>query len=119
MQKLYKFISIFLVLCLMTASGINIIPVAAEDATEKSETVRINEIDNSELNVRVVKETGGEQTTIFTGKLKDYAGGAWIHMDFSDIQFAVIFTWDDIDNDTEMYFIKMRSSPIYAKRWKR
>ena len=101
MQKLYKFISIFLVLCLMTASGINTIPVVAEDTSERSETVRINnnEIDNSELNVRVVKQTGGEQTTIFTGKLKDYAGGAWIHMDFSDIQFAVIFTWDDIDND--------------------
>lgn len=94
----------------MTASGINTIPVAAEDTPEKSETVRINEIDNSELNVRVVKQTGGEQTTIFTGKLKDYAGGAWIHMDFSDIQFAVIFTWDDIDNDI-VYIIPDGTSP--------
>ncbi|MEE1050275.1 MAG: hypothetical protein U0M60_22965, partial [Clostridia bacterium] len=103
MQRINKLVSIFIAICMMTAIGISdsMIFVAFADAPEPSETVSINnnEIDNSELNVRVIKQIDGEQTLIFTGKLKDYDNGAWIHMDFSDIQFATIFTRDDINNE--------------------
>ena len=99
----------------MTAIGINdsMISVALADAPEQSETVKINNnvIDNSELNVRVVKQIDGEQTTIFKGKLKDYDNGAWIHMDFSDTQFAAIFIWDDI-NDEMVYIIPASAEVI-------
>ena len=85
-QRINKLVSIFIAICLMTAIGINdsMISVALADAPEQSETVKINNnvIDNSELNVRVVKQIDGEQTTIFKGKLKDYDNGAWIHMIF-------------------------------------
>ena len=69
MQRINKLVSIFIAICLMTAIGINngMISVALADAPEQSETVKINNnvIDNSELNVRVVKQIDGEQTTIF------------------------------------------------------
>ena len=115
MQRMNKLVSIFIAICLMTAIGINdsMISVALADAPEQSETVKINNnvIDNSELNVRVVKQIDGEQTTIFKGKLKDYDNGAWIHMDFSDTQFAAIFIWDDI-NDEMVYIIPASAEVI-------
>ena len=115
MQRINKLVSIFIAICLMTAIGINdsMISVALADAPEQSETVKINNnvIDNSELNVRVVKQIDGEQTTIFKGKLKDYDNGAWIHMDFSDTQFAAIFIWDDI-NDEMVYIIPASAEVI-------
>ena len=115
MQRINKLVSIFIAICLMTAIGINdsMISVALADAPEQSETGKINNnvIDNSELNVRVVKQIDGEQTTIFKGKLKDYDNGAWIHMDFSDTQFAAIFIWDDI-NDEMVYIIPASAEVI-------
>ena len=51
----------------------------------------IGEIDNSNLEVNVIKQQGETRTTIFTGKLKDYDNGRWINLDFSEIQFALIF----------------------------
>lgn len=115
MQRINKLVSIFIAICLMTAIGINdsMISVALADAPEQSETVKINNnvIDNSELNVRVVKQIDGEETTIFKGKLKDYDNGAWIHMDFSDTQFAAIFIWDDI-NDEMVYIIPASAEVI-------
>lgn len=115
MQRINKLVSIFIAICLMTAIGINdsMISVSLADAPEQSETVKINNnvIDNSELNVRVVKQIDGEQTTIFKGKLKDYDNGAWIHMDFSDTQFAAIFIWDDI-NDEMVYIIPASAEVI-------
>lgn len=117
MQRINKLVSIFIAICMMTAIGISdsMIFVAFADAPEQSETVSINnnEIDNSELNVRVIKQIDGEQTLIFTGKLKDYDNGAWIHMDFSDIQFATIFTRDDINNEA-VYIIPVTAEPRNA-----
>ena len=49
------------------------------------------DIDNSNLEVTVIKQQGETRTTIFTGKLKDYDNGRWIHLDFSEIQFALIY----------------------------
>ena len=70
------------------------------------ETELVNDIDNSELDVRVVKQTDDGQITIFEGKLKDYDNGAWIYTDFSDIQCFVIFNWDS-NEDEALYIIPM------------
>ena len=59
----------------------------------------IGEIDNSNLEVNVIKQQGETRTTIFTGKLKDYDNGRWINLDFSEIQFALIFDWDTMENE--------------------
>lgn len=57
------------------------------------------EVDNSNLNVNVIKQQGDTRTTIFTGKLKDYDDGRWVNLDFSEIQFALIFDWDTMENE--------------------
>lgn len=59
----------------------------------------IGEIDNSNLEVNVIKQQGETRTTIFTGKLNDYDNGRWINLDFSEIQFALIFDWYTMENE--------------------
>ena len=66
------------------------------------------EVDNSNLNVNVIKQQGNTRTTVFTGKLKDYDDGRWINLDFSEIQFALIFDWDTMENEV-IYVIPVRS----------
>ncbi len=59
----------------------------------------IGVIDNSNLDVNVIKQQGDTRTTVFTGKLKDYDNGRWVKLDFSEIQFALIFDWDTMENE--------------------
>ena len=59
----------------------------------------IGDIDNSNLDVNVIKQQGDTRTTVFTGKLKDYDDGRWGNLDFSEIQFALIFDWDTMENE--------------------
>lgn len=54
----------------------------------------VSDIDNSNLDVSVVKQQGDTSTTIFTGKLKDYDNGRWVYTDFSEIQFMVFIELD-------------------------
>jgi len=58
-----------------------------------------SEVDNSDLFVDVIKEEQGVRTTIYSGTLSGYDNGQWIHMDFSTIQFAVIFDWNESENN--------------------
>ena len=69
----------------------------------------IGEIDNSNLEVNVIKQQGETRTTIFTGKLKDYDNGRWINLDFSEIQFALIFDWDTMENEA-IYIVPITES---------
>ena len=57
-------------------------------------------IDNSNLEVNVIKQQGNTKTTVFTGKLKDYDNGHWVNIDFSEIQFLLIFNWETIENES-------------------
>lgn len=63
-----------------------------------------SDVDNSNLMVDVVKNIQGKSETIYSGILSGYDNGAWVHMDFSDVQFAVIFDWEQPD-DSEIYII--------------
>ena len=67
-----------------------------------TESSFISEKDNSDLNVNVVKYSGGNKSLIYSGALGGYDNGAWSNMDFSEIQCAVIFNWD---NANEYYCI--------------
>ncbi len=68
----------------------------------------IGEIDNSNLEVNVIKQQGDTRTTVFTGKLKDYDNGRWINLDFSEIQFALILDWDTMENEA-IYIVPVKS----------
>ena len=71
-------------------------------------TVTVDEtfsnVDNSNLMVDVIKNIQGKSETIYSGILSGYDNGAWVHMDFSDVQYAVIFDWEQPD-DGEIYII--------------
>lgn len=116
MQKINKIVSIFLVLCLLAITGVNegVIQIAFAQEIEKNRSTTINaeqvyDVDNSELDVRVVRQTGNEQTTVFTGKLKDYDNGSWVHFDFSEVQFFAVFNWDR-PNDEYVCIIPLRAN---------
>lgn len=67
-----------------------------------TESSFISEKDNLDLNVNVVKYSGGSKSLIYSGALGGFDNGAWSNMDFSEIQCAVIFNWD---NANEYYCI--------------
>lgn len=107
-------------MCILSASLIsgNILSVYAENTNaeiiseieEKSEIKDelTSDIDNSELDVKVIHQTSDEQSTVFEGKLKDYDNGRWVNMDFADIDFFVILDWDNMED--EAIYIIPRSS---------
>lgn len=57
------------------------------------------EVDNSDLQVEVIKQVGSETTVIYTGKLGGYDNGIWNSVDFAEIQFLVIFDWNTMEDE--------------------
>lgn len=115
MQRLNKLTSIFLVTCFLAITSVNegIVAVSFAEETEKNELTmvheeKIYEFDNSELDVQVIQQIRDEQMTIFTGKLKEYDNGRWIHLDFSEIQFMVIVEWEG-PKDELIYIIPSKN----------
>ena len=85
-----KLISMVLTICLLTSVCFNGTIAFADEEPASSETVSaINDemysIDNSELDIRVVKQEGDTRTTVFNGKLKDFDNGRWVHTNLSDL----------------------------------
>lgn len=67
-----------------------------------TESTLMSEKDNLSLNVNVVKYNGSNKSVIYSGALGGFDNGAWSNMDFSNIQFALIFDWN---NENEYYCI--------------
>ena len=111
MRKINRFISLLLILCMMPLMAFAEDTYTPEE-TEKSESVTVNnaiyDIDNSELDVRVVHNSKDGEKIIFTGKLKDYENGKWIHLDFSQVQFWAIFQWEG-PSDESRYIIPIEN----------
>lgn len=63
------------------------------------ETELTSDVDNSNLQVEVIKQIGEETTVIYTGNLGGYADGIWNTVDFSEIQFLVIFDWNTMEEE--------------------
>lgn len=67
------------------------------------------DIDNSELEVQVIKKSGDDKTIIYTGPLGEYEDGMWSFTDFSEIQFLVLFDWDGPE-DEAIYIVPLNAS---------
>ncbi len=63
------------------------------------ETDLDDNVDNSMLPVKVVKQVGEQSTTVYEGLLGGYDNGAWNNTDFSDIACLVLFDWDSMENE--------------------
>lgn len=61
-------------------------------------------VDNSNLQVKVVKQVDDETNVIYTGSLGEYDNGIWSNLDFSDINYTVILNWDTLE-DEAIYII--------------
>jgi len=107
-----------IVLSLVIFSSINVfaeetniysykVTVENGEATAVEEEL-FSEVDNSDLMVDVIREDQGVRTTIYSGVLSGYDNGQWIHLDFSTVQFCVIFNWESIEN--EAFYIIPQSS---------
>lgn len=126
MHRFNKVISYFLTVCILSASLIsgNMLSVYAESSatetvSEIEETSELkdelaSDTDNSELDVKVIHQINDEQDTVFEGKLKDYDNGRWVNMDFSDINFFVIFDWDSIENESTYIIPKSNDTEIVS-----
>ena len=79
------------------------------DAPTITQTNLNGEIDNSNLNVEVIKVVGESQTTIYTGALSGYDDGNWVFVDFSKIGFLVLFEWDSME-DEAIYIIPIEET---------
>lgn len=87
------------------------IEIDEEQNVSVEETTLDGEIDNSDLEVKVVKYNGESETVIYTGPLGEYDNGAWSSTDFSDIQFLVVFEWDGAENDA-IYIIPISDESV-------
>lgn len=106
MKKLKKVAASVLAICMLAGTVYAETNAATYKATVTNSEIAVEEkdlksgIDNSNLEVNVIKQQGDTRTTIFTGKLKDYDNGAWVNTDFSEIQFMLIFDWNTMDNES-------------------
>lgn len=80
------------------------IDIDKEQGITVEETTLDGEIDNSSLEVTVIKKSGEDETVIYTGPLGEYEDGIWSFTDFSEIQFLVVFYWEGPDNEA-LYII--------------
>ena len=123
MRKLNKFISAFVVsvvcfvMSLLISTNCTYMAEAAEKIQDISAAGAAVVTDNSDLSVRVVLCSNGEQSTIFTGKLKNYDNGRWVGLDFSEVQSWAIVNWGDSSNDVrsiipENTFIDMNREEV-------
>ncbi len=80
------------------------IDIDEEQRVKVEETTLDGEIDNSDLEVRVIKKSGENETIIYTGPLGEYEDGVWSFTDFSEIQFLVLFDWEGPE-DEAVYII--------------
>lgn len=124
MRRFKRYISVITVFCIMlsiTLSNIQISAIAESiennsviEENNIADNIYASDIDNSELEVKVIKQSGDMQTEVFSGKLKDYDNGNYVGLDFDGIQFLVIFNWDDAE-DEAIYIVPTSSQMSMEK----
>lgn len=70
-----------------------------------------SEVDNSNINVKVVKYVNDVEQIIYQGPLGGYDNGVWNFTDFSKIQFMVIFNWEEPD-DGGIYIVPINKTVV-------
>ena len=63
------------------------------------ETELTSDVDNSNLQVEVIKQIGEESSVIYTGALGGYNDGMWNTIDFSEIDFLVVLDWNTMEEE--------------------
>lgn len=103
-RKAKTIISMMLTLCMLgvSAATAGAIDFSGGEIISGGETMKPI-VDNSNLNVTVIRQRGDEKTTIFSGKLGDFNDGAFIHVDFAGINFLTVIDWDSAED--EVYYI--------------
>lgn len=117
MRKLKKIIILTSIICSISAISY----AKAAELTYKmtvnngnisvKEDSLISNKDYSDMLVNVVKETNGKKSTIYSGKLSGYENGAYSQIDFSEINFMVIFEWDSMENEA-IYIIPVTTQAV-------
>lgn len=73
------------------------------------------EIDNSNLVINVVQQTVEGGKTIYTGPVSGYEyGDSLLNLDFSEIEFVVLFDWNDPDDEV-VYITPVKSNQNIIK----
>lgn len=106
MRFLKQFIIMFIIFSLLS------LQVCAEDTESASfkvatdgenvsvvETDIRGDVDNSDLQVEVIKQIGEETSIIYSGSLGGYADGMWNTIDFSEIDFLLVLDWDTMEDE--------------------
>lgn len=85
------------------------IDIDEEQGVTVEESTLEGDIDNSELEVQVIKKSGDDETIIYTGPLGEYEDGMWSFTDFSEIQFLVLFDCE-VPEDEAIYIVPLNAS---------
>ena len=56
-------------------------------------------VDNSNLNVQIIRVVNGTKTILYEGLLGNYENGLWSNTDFSNIDFLLILEWETMENE--------------------
>lgn len=107
-KKVPLVLSAILLMSTITAFAKDVTLKVTTDGTNTTavESNLYGTIDNSDLQVNVVKQIGEETSIIYTGKLGEYEDGAWSNIDFSGIDFLLLFEWESSNNEA-LYIIPL------------
>lgn len=108
MKRILKFVSIVSAFVILTSNvyAQNVVNRASDNGQNVeiiSDTVMGN-TDYSDLEVNVIKSKDGNKTIVYSGKLGNYANGAYSYVDFSQIQILMMFHLSD-SQDESTYII--------------
>lgn len=94
MKKKYLFKKLFLLIFCMIFIFLNLQPVFAYKTENSAPSAfRFSDIDNSDLQVKVIQRIGNENEVIFTGRLGDFDEGKWKYVDFNTLDVLTFFNW--------------------------
>ena len=96
-MKLFKK---FIVSVLASIMVVNVVQAKTENINEKLTNANLVEQNSSDINVNVIRYDGENETVIYSGALSGYSNGILADMDFSEIDYMVIFDWDTATTET-------------------
>ena len=107
MNKLKRFTAVVAIFCIFSVSTYAETKDVSFKATISTDNVTIDEtsitgnIDNSNLQVQVIKKVNEQFVVIYTGRLGDYENGMWNDVDFNAIQKLAIINYDALFGNAE------------------
>ena len=74
-----------------------------DDQVSVSEEQSIDTPSNSDLEIMVYQYENGERNVVYTGALGGYDGGRWSNINFTGIQFFMLWNLSNSDNNEVLY----------------